>query len=600
MKKFFHYFVARKFLGILLIASLSYGGYYAYKKITDTSGLPRYVTALAEKGTLIASVTGSGQVSALNQVDIKPKVSGEVISVYVGNGDSVKQGALLVQLDGTDAQKAVRDAEVALETAKLSYEKLVAPADELSLLQWNNTIEKAKESKDTAVSNLQKTYDEGFNNVSNTFLEMPSIITGLKDLLYSTDNSLGGQIGQMNIDYYTSYAQMNETVPGKAEQYKNEVNEKYLAARESYDETFLAYKAASRNSDTETIESLIVKTYDAVKKLADAIKSSNNLIQLYKDQSSLRNITAKPLADTHLSTLSAYTGKTNGYLTSLLGSTNSITSNKNTIINSDRTIAENTLSYEKFKAGADVLDIRNAKITISQKENALSDARETLAEYSIRAPFDGTVAKVNVKKLDEAGNGTSVVTFVTNQQMAEISLNEIDAAKVKVDQKVTLTFDAVEDLTITGKVNDVDTVGTVSQGVVTYTVKIAFDTQDERVKSGMTVNASIITDVKTDVLLVPNSAVKMNGETYYIETFNPPISATDPAGTISKVPPTNKTVTVGIANDTQTEILSGLSEDEQIVERTATGASGNTTQTRTSMNGSARSIFGGIGGGPGR
>ena len=87
-------------------------------------------------------------------------------------------------------------------------------------------------------------------------------------------------------------------------------------------------------------------------------------------------------------------------------------------------------------------------------------------------------------------------------------------AKVKVGQKVTLTFDAIEDLSITGEVAEIDTLGTVSQGVVNYAVKIVFDTQDERVKSGMSVSAAIITDVKQDVLLVPNAAVKSNDEQY--------------------------------------------------------------------------------------
>ncbi len=60
---------------ILLV--LIIGGYYGYKKMTDTSGETRYVMAEATKGTLISSVTGSGQVSATNEVEIKPKVSGD-------------------------------------------------------------------------------------------------------------------------------------------------------------------------------------------------------------------------------------------------------------------------------------------------------------------------------------------------------------------------------------------------------------------------------------------------------------------------------------------------------------------------------------------
>lgn len=569
-----------------------FSGYYGFKKATDTSGQTRYVLAAVAKGTLVSSVSGSGQVSATNQVEIKSKVSGDVVSVNVKSGQAVKSGTIIATLDAADAKKSVRDAEVNLETAKLTYEKLVAPNDALSELQWQNTLAKAKESKQSSEENLKKAYDDGFNDVSNAFLELPAIMTGLDDLLYGMDTSLGGSVGQQNIDYYTSYAKMNETVSGRADQYKQEVNTEYADARASYDKAFLSYKSASRSSNTDTIESLITQTYETTKKIADTVKSANNLLQLYKDQSTLRNITPKPLADSHLSILSSYTSKTNSHLTNLLGSTNSITSDKTAITNATRTIAENELSFQKFEAGADTLDIRNSKINITQKENALADAQTTLSNYYLRAPFDGTIAKISAEKGDSVSNGTSVATLITPQQIATLSLNEVDVAKVKVGQKATLTFDAVEDLTITGEVAEVDTIGTVTQGVATYSVKITFDTQDERIKPGMTVSATIVIDAKTDALMIANSAIKTSndGTTSYIETFSTiPSGATDTAGMISSVPPIQKTVTIGISNDTETEILSGVKEGELIITRITTGA-----QTAAKTNtASARSLLGG-------
>ncbi|MCX6739240.1 MAG: HlyD family efflux transporter periplasmic adaptor subunit [Candidatus Parcubacteria bacterium] len=580
---------------ILLV--LIIGGYYGYKKMTDTSGETRYVMAEATKGTLISSVTGSGQVSATNEVEIKPKVSGDLVSINVKSGQTVQSGALLASLDATDALKAVRDAEVNLETAQLTYEKLVAPNDALSELQWENTLAKAKESKSSAEENLKKAYDDGFNDVSNAFLDLPTIMTGMNDLLYGMDRTLGGSVGQQNVDYYASYAQMNETVIGKAEQYKQDVNAKYADAKTSYDQTFLSYKKASRSSDTDTIEVLITQSYETTKKIADTVKSANNLLQLYKDQSVAKNITPKTMVDTHLATLSSYTAKTNSYLTSLLSSTNSITSNKTSIINATRTISENELSFQKFQAGADSLDIRNAKITITQKENTLSDARTTLSNYYLRAPFDGLVAKINAEKGDSVSSGTSIITLVTKQQIATLSMNEVDVAKIKVGQKATLTFDAVEDLTITGEVTEVDTIGTVTQGVATYNVKIAFDTQDERIKPGMTVSATIVIDVKTDALMVANSAIKTSadGTSSYIETFAAPLAgATDAQGAPSNTLPIEKTVTIGISNDTDTEILSGIKEGDLVVIRTTTAAQAAIKATATV---STRSLFGGRPGG---
>jgi hypothetical protein len=54
------------------------GGYFEYKKLTDTSEETRYFTAQVKKGTVVASLSGSGQVSASNQFDVKPKASGDV------------------------------------------------------------------------------------------------------------------------------------------------------------------------------------------------------------------------------------------------------------------------------------------------------------------------------------------------------------------------------------------------------------------------------------------------------------------------------------------------------------------------------------------
>jgi HlyD family secretion protein len=592
------YVRAHKKTSVLILLVVAYGGYYIYGKLTDTSGETRYVMSAVTKGTLISSVSGSGQVSASNQIDIKPKVSGDIVSIKVKSGQMVKAGDAIATLDATDALKAVRDAQVNLETAQLTYQKLVAPNDELSTLQWQNTLAKAKEAKATAEDNLQKAYDDGFNTVSNAFLQLPSIMTGMEQIIFNSDNSLGGTTGQENIDYYSSYAKTGEAsaVNSKAEQYADEVKTNYQLARTIFDANFQQYKNTNRTaSSVIDIENLIIQTYETTKKIADTVKSTNNLIQYYKDQSALRNADTKPLADTHLSTLSSYTSQTNSYLTSLLSSTNSITTNKNTIVNSARTIEENALSYQEFEAGADPLDVRNSQINITQKRNALADAQTTLSYYYLKAPFDGMIAKINTEKGDSISGGTSVVTLVTTQQIATLSMNEVDVAKIKVDQKATLTFDAVEGLTITGVVSEVDTIGTVSQGVATYNVKITFDTQDDRVKPGMTVSAVIVNDVKTDALTISNSAVKTASDgSSYVEMFAvTPDDATNPQGVLSAVLPKRQTVTIGISNDTETEVLTGLKEEDLVVTRTTTGVQSTATKAM-----STRSLLGG--GVPGR
>ena len=148
-------------------------------------------------------------------------------------------------------------------------------------------------------------------------------------------------------------------------------------------------------------------------------------------------------------------------------------------------------------------------------------------------------------------------------------------------QKATLTFDAIDGYSVTGKVIEIDTIGTVSQGVVIYNVKIGFDTSDTRVKPGMSVNASVITDVKQDIILVPNSAVKTQGTEQYVEVL--PLSQITVAGTSTTavITPERRIVTTGIANDTMTEILSGIDVGENVVTRTILPTTQTTTPTQS-------------------
>ncbi|MDO8520988.1 MAG: HlyD family efflux transporter periplasmic adaptor subunit, partial [bacterium] len=270
-------------------------------------------------------------------------------------------------------------------------------------------------------------------------------------------------------------------------------------------------------------------------------------------------------------------------------------SSREALIDAGTTIKERELSLAKTKEGPDDLDVRAKKITIQQRADALTTAKEALAEHYVRAPFAGMIAKLNAQKGDTASAGTAIVTLVTKQKIAEISLNEIDVAKVKAGQKVTLTFDAVPGLSISGVVAEVDAVGTVTQGVVNYGLKIGFDTNDDRVKSGMSVSAAIITDIKQDVIAVPASAVKSLGNTYSVQVIDVPglpvvFGQTVPQqGVLLPSTPREVAVEIGLSNDILTEIISGLQEGETVVTRTVTPSTGATTQ--------APSLFGGGGGG---
>jgi HlyD family secretion protein len=537
MKK---YFQAHKFISTLIILVLIVAGWRIVRAWSGTGNETRYVFAKVERGDLISSVTGTGQVSTSNQIELKSKVSGDVVYIGAVNGQAVGVGALIVKLDDRDAQKAVRDAEVNLASTKLALEKTKLQQDQ----QLRGDI-------------LNKNYEDGLAILANLYGEFATTLDALDKIFFDTD--LSDNQDKNNIEYYANYNKAFADVPQHLEQL-------YQATKVLYQQSLADYQLAKRGSGNDRAEA-IQSAYDLTVKTAELIKTGRDVVRNLEDRLTDSGAvhTKQTTITSHSTDLTTYATAIDDYLKDLL-------------------IINNTINSQRDTVETYPLDSQAQELTIKQRENSLLDARENLADYSIRAPFSGLITKLDIKKTDSVSNGTIIGTLVTRQKIAEISLNEVDAVKIKVGNKVTLTFDAVEGLSLTGVVQEIDLLGTITQGVVTYNVKISFDLQpsgNEQVKPGMSASAEIITEVKQNILTVPNSAVKVSGQTNYVEMFDQPRLS-------SLTPPRRQSVEIGVANDDSTEITSGLKEGDEIVIRTITAQTTPTTSA-------APSIFGGSG-----
>jgi RND family efflux transporter MFP subunit len=540
----------RKLLtGIILLLVIG-GIYFGYQKLAGEKNGVQYVTAAVEKGTLIVSVSGSGQVAVSDQIDIKPKVSGDVVYVGVETNQEVRPGTLITQLDTRDAEKVVQDAEINLASARTALENL------------KNTKRKAEES-------LTAAYNDGLNILTNTFEDLSPRISDLEKMF--TDSSYDGD--ENDIDYYI---RLVRTYSKDSEQllsyWDNGTEKKYLAAKNQFDRLRSDYFMLTLNSPPKQIETILNQTYDFTQVLLDLVRQGYNLAQKYQTIIETENIIPPISAET-----------TNNHASQLSEFTSLLISRVNSLSSAKQSLKDKKEAVEKADS-----DIEDQIYVIEQREDALFDAKEKLAQHYIYAPFGGLIAKVNVKKGDAVSSGTTLATVITKQKIAEISLNEVDAAKVKVGQKATLTFDALPEVSISGKILEVDTLGTVTQGVVSYGVKITFDTEEEKVKPGMSVTADIITDSKQDVLVLPNGAIKSQGNSYYVELVEASEEMkqqllTNTSGTILPTPPKQQQVETGLSNDLSTEIVSGLKEGDIVVTSTISPNKIQTTQTQTTQ-----------------
>ena len=132
----------------------------------------------------------------------------------------------------------------------------------------------------------------------------------------------------------------------------------------------------------------------------------------------------------------------------------------------------------------------------------------------------------------------------------DANVDEVDVAKLSVGKPAEISFDALPDRRFRGQVAAVSPSGSSTSGVVTYPIAINLEIpEDVTLPSGMTASVAVTINRRTDVLVVPTRAVRRQGREQAVEV----VSAT---GTQMKP------VQVGMANDQQTEITSGLTEGE--------------------------------------
>ena len=170
--------VSHKVISAIIVLVVIVGGWYWYASAQGTATVKKYVVEQATQGTVIASVSGSGQVQAVTSIDVKPQVTETVTKVYVQPGDHVVAGQLLVQLDPTNEEHALQQAELSLQSAQLSLAKLQEAPATTTLAQDENALTQDQESIATASTSLSQGYQGGFDTISSAFIDFQTVMTG--------------------------------------------------------------------------------------------------------------------------------------------------------------------------------------------------------------------------------------------------------------------------------------------------------------------------------------------------------------------------------------------------------------------------------------
>lgn len=163
------------------------------------------------------------------------------------------------------------------------------------------------------------------------------------------------------------------------------------------------------------------------------------------------------------------------------------------------------------------LKVENLRIQRETAAEALESARAKRENLIIRAPSDGVIATVDATAGADIVSGDAVCSILQGEDMVlTIAVDELDVVNVAEGQSVTLSVDALPDLTLTGTVQRIAPVGTSSSGVSTYDVKLSFDSAGTGVRPGMNASGQVQVAHADATLYIPVEALMTMGGGQYV------------------------------------------------------------------------------------
>ena len=151
-------------------------------------------------------------------------------------------------------------------------------------------------------------------------------------------------------------------------------------------------------------------------------------------------------------------------------------------------LASSQRAWEELQEGPDPDDIGLAEARLANAKAQLAAAEAALSNIELTAPFDGTVAGVMSKVGEMAAPGQPAIVLAdfSSWIVETDNLTEIELPQVELGQSVAVSFDALSDVELAGRVTAIRPLFEIRQGDVTYAVKIALDEHDPRLRWGMT------------------------------------------------------------------------------------------------------------------
>lgn len=494
-------------IGGLVLLILVFVGYRIVAGMQEArAGLANVQTATIERGTLMARIGASGIVRSKQSAKVAWQASGQVGEVKVSLGDPVETGQALAVLDTASLSQTILQAQVDLINAQEAQDTLYK-IDSLKLAQAKTNLEESEKA-------LEDLLTPSAEAIAQAELIVVEAREEVKTMQYRLNSLINGRGNQQLI---------------------SEARAKYLLAQDKVDELQAAYESTPGDPETDARKALALSNLSAAKRDRDRALGSVNW---YLGEPSAEEMAE---GENNLALAEARLENAEEALAKLKSPS------QTDLALAQARVEDAEQALESLLNGPSDNDILIAQTRVTQAEAALNQAR-------LVAPFAGKVTEIQALPGDLVSAGTLAFRVDDlSSLLVDLTVSELDINQVQPGQKVTLAFDSILGQSYNGAVVNVASVGEEQQGVVNFRVTVQLNDADQQVKPGMTAAVEITVSELSDVLLVPNRAVRsLDGErVVYVMKDGVPRA----------VP-----LTLGKSSDLQSEVLGGdLKEGDLIV-----------------------------------
>lgn len=216
------------------------------------------------------------------------------------------------------------------------------------------------------------------------------------------------------------------------------------------------------------------------------------------------------------------------------------------------------ISREQFDNLTSEFDISQNNLLRAQRKLAITE--DKLRKTKVTSPIDGTVLTLPVIEgqvviaAASVNSGTTLMTVANlDKLLVQTHVNQVDVARLKVEQPVKLKVESLKDVVMNGKISFIAPIATVKTNVKGFDIEATIENPNARLRPGMTVNLTIPIAKADDAVSVPISAVfrgEGNKKVVYVRNGN----AAE-----------KREVRIGVTNFDFAEIKEGVQEGETIM-----------------------------------